>query len=778
MAAAVTPEPTARPIAEPTTAPPTAEPAETPIPEPTAAPTAEPTDTPTSELTASTPTEPTPEPSVTPTAEPTATPTPEPATAATPRPTVPPTVRIPSGPRSPKNCRTSEDETTIHTYVTGRFQWSPDGSQIFFTDSGRRYGPPVDAVQVDGSRLWRIEPSSGHGYAGALRTFDVSADGSRIVYSTCGYAQWDDDYEIVVSNIDGTDTKRLTENSSSELYPVWSPDGAHVAFVRHSELTIYTMAASDRTSVSIDVAPVLPAWSPDGRSIAFLAHATPVGYSDRLAGLRINVRVDAYTVVPDGSGLRRIVSNAVSAPSWSPDGDRIAVATFEGDGAALYTFSADGSDPVMVARIDARDIVDGRDRAAHPAAIWVPNVSWSPDGSKIMYGALSVVNVNDGSLVLDTQLIRFDWVGNYGTRFVNYEDPSAFPLAAWSPDASRIAMLRPAMPAEQIGYWDLESYPLLYTMSSDGTDPRILLGAKEGVMTTWPVPVRPLADVEACSKGVIVPDPDENPGLVEDCGTLLVMRHKLAGSGRPLDWTSDTRINKWAGVGVGGQPPRVRTLHIFESSRELYGQIPPEIGNLAELRELTIDLTHINGRIPREIGRLVNLESLEVAFTHMGGSIPAQIGNLTNLKQLVMTDSQFSGSIPAEIGNLANLEVLDLQNNNISGHLPPELGNLTNLRLLILGGVLGNRLTGPIPPELGSMVSLETLVLNRNRLSGSIPAEIAKLTNLTELDLSGNELSGCLPQELRNLRDLRYSSYVQYGNLRYSNDRLGLEYCD
>ena len=76
------------------------------------------------------------------------------------------------------------------------------------------------------------------------------------------------------------------------------------------------------------------------------------------------------------------------------------------------------------------------------------------------------------------------------------------------------------------------------------------------------------------------------------------------------------------------------------------------------------------------------------------------------------------------------------------------------------------------------MVSLETLVLNRNRLSGSIPAEIAKLTNLTELDLSGNELSGCLPQELRNLRDLRYSSYVQYGNLRYSNDRLGLEYCD
>ena len=125
------------------------------------------------------------------------------------------------------------------------------------------------------------------------------------------------------------------------------------------------------------------------------------------------------------------------------------------------------------------------------------------------------------------------------------------------------------------------------------------------------------------------------------------MRDQLAGSGT-LAWSSDTPIRgRWLRVGVSGEPLRVRTLHIsdFTLQGQMYGQVPPEIGNLVELRELTIESTHINGRIPREIGNLANLETLEVAFTHMGGSIPAEIGNLTNLRRLILRGSQFSGSI-------------------------------------------------------------------------------------------------------------------------------------
>ena len=624
--------------------------------------------------------------------------------------------------------------------MVGRLQWSPDGSQVLFTQLVDRLGPPIGFVEADGSRLggFKDVPTTSTGdkfplitretsvwedatanvtsrYAGPMSTFDVSADGSRIAYSTCGYAHYasDDDYKIVVSNIDGTDTKRLTDNVSPELYPVWSPDGTRVAFIRYPALTIYAVATGESTNApsyfSHPVAPIPPAWSPDGGSIAFLAFATKPRNDFHWLSLVSGATVDVYTVGSDGSGLRKIVSNAVSAPSWSPDGERMAVAVSEGDGAALYTFAADGSDPAMVAKIDAKDMVDRKDRVSDSAALWVPNVSWSPDGSKIMYGALSAVNVEDGSAVLDTHL-------NVPGVIFGEAEPTFLPLATWSPDGSRIAVLL--------------SNSFLYTMNSDSTDLRILVGVGKDGMRTVLMPVRPPADVEACSKGVVVPDPEENSGLVKDCRTLLGMRDKLAGIGEAPLWRSDTPIGRWEGVGVSGKPLRVRRLYLSDRwvgrglLGGLSGQVPAEIGNLSGLRELKIQWAHVNGSIPREIGKLANLESMELIYTLIGGNIPA------------------------EMGELANLESLVLQNNLLSGHIPPELGNLRNLRVLDLRvsdpRIQGNRLTGPIPPELGN------------------------LTNLTSLLLFGNELSGCIPQTLWYVRNLEHRDLHQ----------LGLGYCD
>lgn len=58
--------------------------------------------------------------------------------------------------------------------------------------------------------------------------FDVSADGSKIVYSTCQYKDPEDSqddgehlnhYEIGGSNLNGTFRRRLTANNHYDNYP-------------------------------------------------------------------------------------------------------------------------------------------------------------------------------------------------------------------------------------------------------------------------------------------------------------------------------------------------------------------------------------------------------------------------------------------------------------------------------------------------------------------------------------------------------------------------------
>ncbi len=87
----------------------------------------------------------------------------------------------------------------------------------------------------------------------------------------------------------------------------------------------------------------------------------------------------------------------------------------------------------------------------------------------------------------------------------------------------------------------------------------------------------------------------------------------------------------------------------------------------------------------------------------LNGSIPSELGNLANLRTLSLSNNQLSGSIPSELGNLANLGTLSLYGNELSGSIPPELGNLDNLETLWLNG---NQLSGSIPPELGNLDNL------------------------------------------------------------------------
>ena len=214
------------------------------------------------------------------------------------------------------------------------------------------------------------------------------------------------------------------------------------------------------------------------------------------------------------------------------------------------------------------------------------------------------------------------------------------------------------------------------------------------------------------------------------------------------NWLSDRPLDEWYGIWTDSDG-RVTNLDL--QGNGLAGVIPPEIGNLTNLRDLWLSGNGLIGVIPSELGRLSNLQSLGLYDTRLGGAIPTELGGLSNLGRLYLVNNQLGGAIPSELGRLTNLELLELEHNRLGGAIPPELGRLGNLRQLRLNG---NRLGGAIPPELGRLSNLELLDLRENRLGSVIPSELGHLTNLEYLAFNENRLTGLLPSTLTRLAGL------------------------
>ena len=179
-------------------------------------------------------------------------------------------------------------------------------------------------------------------------------------------------------------------------------------------------------------------------------------------------------------------------------------------------------------------------------------------------------------------------------------------------------------------------------------------------------------------------DPANNPGLVSDCDALLAARDTLAGTAT-LNWSVSKPIDLWEGITVAGSPPRVTELKLPDKG--LTGEIPAELGSLANLQSLYLSNNQLTGEIPKDLGSLSNLQSLYLFNNQLTGEIPAELGSLANLQSLYLSNNQLTGEIPKELGNLAYLEVLRLNgNSSLSGTLPGSFTGLTALTRLHLQG--------------------------------------------------------------------------------------------
>ena len=653
--------------------------------------------------------------------------------------------------------------------------WSPDGSEIVFSHDADVY-----AVTADGSRLRHIA-DTGRIHAGET-VFHLAPDGARLVYATCEYprpgtgsrrSSLDEQQDLVIESLDRAHRQRLTASARFENYAAWSPDGSSIAYVDIQPTSFVWEPTARLHVVQADganarmlrggfdfVAAQTPAWSPDGRWLAVTGIANQQEWSaassfgSSLRGLGV-----LHLVSTSANGDHIRLSEAVSSASWSPDGKRLAFARPDADGVALYTIAADGTDARRLTGIDGwRSHLLPRQHELGPAHAWIPTVAWSPDGSRILYAcgvSVCVVDVNGSA------------VGRSPPRL------SDRPLAAsWSPDGSRIAVVRLGSPDPNRPH-----RVALFTMAPDGSGVRVLLRhdllapdsddflrfidrsfTPRGLYARGARQTTATVEVAGCRAGVAVPDPGSNPGLVADCEALLVAQATLAGAGM-LGWTSDQPVTAWSGVELGGAPFRVHAVAL--PGRGLWSVLPPELGQLSELRTLDLRRNYLGGSIPSQFGQLTQLTGLHLSDNELDGPIPPQLGQLSNLTVLNLTSNQLTGVIPFQLGDLSSLQALRLGDNQLTGQIPSALRHLASLEWLQLHG---NRLEGLIPPWLVDLSRLQALSLGDNRLTGLVPAWLGRMKSLRLLDLSENLLTGPIPPELMQLADL--------GNLQLSDNGL------
>jgi len=93
-----------------------------------------------------------------------------------------------------------------------------------------------------------------------------------------------------------------------------------------------------------------------------------------------------------------------------------------------------------------------------------------------------------------------------------------------------------------------------------------------------------------------------------------------------------------------------------------------------------------------------NTTELDLGSQGLTGSIPPEIGDLTNLRHLYLYNNQLTGSIPSEIGNLTNLTYLRLSSNQLTGEIPESICDLNlNWSSSSSFNITNNQLCPPYP---------------------------------------------------------------------------------
>ena len=213
---------------------------------------------------------------------------------------------------------------------------SPDGTALAYS-KGRRVANVWRIPILDRPAVWADAEQLTFDQA-FIEHLDISRDGASLIVSSDRAGNPD----LWALPADGGTMRQVTNHSTPDWGPAWSPDGQQVAFYafRSGNREIWTIpidGGAARQLTDNDDYDGLPSWSPDGQLIAFAT--TPPQAVTRTYSVGV--------ISVDGTALHLITEGASDrwGASWSPDGEWLWFTRFGPGLMDLWRVPSDGGDP-------------------------------------------------------------------------------------------------------------------------------------------------------------------------------------------------------------------------------------------------------------------------------------------------------------------------------------------------------------------------------------------------------------------------------------------------
>ncbi|WP_135611384.1 PD40 domain-containing protein [Methanococcoides sp. AM1] len=171
----------------------------------------------------------------------------------------------------------------------------------------------------------------------------MSPDGTKIAY----LSKVSGNYDIWLMNPDGSESRQITDSSSNEGAPSWSPENDMLVYSLEGKLWTVNLTSRVpeilRNDTFVNTHPV---FNPDGTKIAFV--------SDRSGNS------DIWVMNSNSLGIEQITfdNSTQTHPAWSPEGDKIAFSSNEGGDYNIWTITLSDTDEPIELGLDKELIIE------------------------------------------------------------------------------------------------------------------------------------------------------------------------------------------------------------------------------------------------------------------------------------------------------------------------------------------------------------------------------------------------------------------------------------